>query len=541
MTRYCPHPLAAAIVATLLAVPTLAADTDGDGIPDDQEVAATRDINYKDNDVYLDATLFVKQQYRDFFSREGDSTGITSWVNTISPGNSSRATVSSAFLTSAEYLGTVAPIVRLYSAAFVRIPDYGGLSYWITEYQKAPNSTTFTSIASFFASSTEFTTTYGALSNQAFVTLLYQNVLNRSPDSGGLAYWTGLLDSGTSRGSVLTGFSESAEYQIKTATAAQVVGAYAAMLRRAPTTDEYNSAIASLNAGTTLASVLENTVIGSTEYRLRFLPALNTGELTLDNCTTSIASDAPEFFKRYFRCVTITMSGSDVVITSNVRPPHRSAYYSTTNANYAPFDTGRGTVYRKNPNSVSTTATQTLTITGSPVSRGLTITTSLVDQSAGTSSFEYTKAPGGISPNGVGQFHGVAAPGDSITNELYTFDGIGGHPQNTGIYHYHGIARGALEAMAKNGYSSNTAPGGGDAELYGIMCDGTVILGCKGLDGVAPDPSTLDAQNGKVGDIKGKDGTVYFTNRYHVYACASFTGGKARVLSPEIQYYSSCR
>jgi Domain of unknown function (DUF4214)/RTX calcium-binding nonapeptide repeat (4 copies) len=45
------------------------------------------------------------------------------------------------------------------------------------------------------------------------VTLLYQNVLGRAPDAGGLASWKNLLDAGTqTRTQVVTGFSESAEY-----------------------------------------------------------------------------------------------------------------------------------------------------------------------------------------------------------------------------------------------------------------------------------------------------------------------------------------
>ena len=65
----------------------------------------------------------------------------------------------------------------------------------------------------------------------------------------------------------------------------------------------------------------------------------NPGERTLDNCQTNIAQDAPAFFKNYFRCVNVSMSGSSVVITSQSLPPHRSAYYGASHPNYEPFDT----------------------------------------------------------------------------------------------------------------------------------------------------------------------------------------------------------
>jgi Domain of unknown function (DUF4214)/RTX calcium-binding nonapeptide repeat (4 copies) len=51
------------------------------------------------------------------------------------------------------------------------------------------------------------------------VTLLYNNVLDRAPDSGGLAGWVASLNGGNSRENVVNGFSESAEYQGNTAVA----------------------------------------------------------------------------------------------------------------------------------------------------------------------------------------------------------------------------------------------------------------------------------------------------------------------------------
>jgi hypothetical protein len=100
---------------------------------------------------------------------------------------------------------------RLYQAAFDRTPDLGGLGYWINSLDQG---TSLTQAASFFVVSPEFTTTYGNLDNQQFATQLYENVLHRAPDAGGLAFWQGQLDQGTmSRAQVLVGFSESPENQ----------------------------------------------------------------------------------------------------------------------------------------------------------------------------------------------------------------------------------------------------------------------------------------------------------------------------------------
>ena len=110
--------------------------------------------------------------------------------------------------------GSTGTVYRLYRAALNREPDRGGLEHWsrVVDLGRTPES-----VAADFLSSTEFQNTYGALDNAAFVTLLYQNVLHRAPDAGGLSGWVNSLDAGNSRASVLLGFSQSSEF--KTATA----------------------------------------------------------------------------------------------------------------------------------------------------------------------------------------------------------------------------------------------------------------------------------------------------------------------------------
>jgi streptogramin lyase len=56
----------------------------------------------------------------------------------------------------------------------------------------------------------EFTTSRSP--HQQYVVAVYEDVLGRAPDSGGLAYWTNLLDTGTAISSVAESISHSAEY-----------------------------------------------------------------------------------------------------------------------------------------------------------------------------------------------------------------------------------------------------------------------------------------------------------------------------------------
>jgi hypothetical protein len=86
-------------------------------------------------------------------------------------------------------------VYMLYKAAFNRAPDAGGMGYWLA--QKDGGSNIVTSIAQGFVNSAEFVAKYGSNpSNSSYVNNLYQNVLGRSGEAGGVTYWTGEMDAG---------------------------------------------------------------------------------------------------------------------------------------------------------------------------------------------------------------------------------------------------------------------------------------------------------------------------------------------------------
>ncbi|HMJ75932.1 MAG TPA: DUF4214 domain-containing protein, partial [Iamia sp.] len=120
-------------------------------------------------------------------------------------------------------------IIRLYNAYFDRNADHAGLDYWfdkITNDGKSINT-----VSSSFAASAEFTTLYGQLSNAQFVTLVYQNVLDRNPKPADHAYWKGQLDQGIiNRGRLMTLFSESPEYKGLSKGIVQAADVYDAMI-----------------------------------------------------------------------------------------------------------------------------------------------------------------------------------------------------------------------------------------------------------------------------------------------------------------------
>jgi len=100
----------------------------------------------------------------------------------------------------------------LYQAAFNRVPDLGGLGFWIRALDAGVS---LVSVARDFLTSAEFVKTYGSnLSDEQFVDLMYHNILHREPDAGGAAFYLNALHAGGPRASVLSSISESIENQI---------------------------------------------------------------------------------------------------------------------------------------------------------------------------------------------------------------------------------------------------------------------------------------------------------------------------------------
>ncbi len=164
---------------------------------------------------------FVTLLYHNVLHRAPDAGGLGLWVNQLNSG-ASRESIVTGFSESVEFAKAsdgewhVGEIYRLYSATLDRQPDDVGFVGWVGGLD---NGLGILDVAAGFVGSTEFVTKYGALDNTGFVTLLYNNVLDRAPDADGLANWLNVLASGTSRTTVVVGFSDSSEFISKTTNA----------------------------------------------------------------------------------------------------------------------------------------------------------------------------------------------------------------------------------------------------------------------------------------------------------------------------------
>lgn len=169
---------------------------------------------------------FVTLLYNNVLDRAPDDNGLANWTSQLDGGRS-RESVVVGFSNSAEFRqnteedanafarGHLATewtddVFRLYQATLGRNPDKAGMLNWTDQLA---NGTPFLTVVDGFVRSQEFQNTYGALDDQAFVTLLYNNVLDRAPDDAGLANWTGFLANGGTREHVVRGFSQSQEFK----------------------------------------------------------------------------------------------------------------------------------------------------------------------------------------------------------------------------------------------------------------------------------------------------------------------------------------
>ncbi|MFV0522896.1 MAG: DUF4214 domain-containing protein [Acidimicrobiales bacterium] len=172
----------------------------------------------------LNNAQFVDLVYRNVLGRGPDPSGFTYWNGRLAAGLS-RGALMAGFSDSAEMVartGTASPdsvaraeVYRLYVATFLRFPDAAGLGYWTDQRNRGVG---LDAIAGEFVRSAEFQAAYGSLPDAQFVDLLYANVMTRGADAGGRDYWSGRLAGGLSRGSMLVGFSQSAEFVLATGT-----------------------------------------------------------------------------------------------------------------------------------------------------------------------------------------------------------------------------------------------------------------------------------------------------------------------------------
>jgi hypothetical protein len=105
------------------------------------------------------------------------------------------------------YVNILLPLLRAYEAAFNRKPDSGGLDYWVGQ---VTGGASLLSVYDTFAATSESQTLYaGAPQPEHFFRAAAASIENRLLSTGDITWYTGLANSGWTRGRFLQSFAES--------------------------------------------------------------------------------------------------------------------------------------------------------------------------------------------------------------------------------------------------------------------------------------------------------------------------------------------
>lgn len=137
-------------------------------------------------DHFTDAE-FVAAQYQDFLGRLPTDAELQAKVDQLLAGTTTRLQLVEDMLADPEFAGPLEGAVQAYEAAFGRMPDRDGLRWWVAQRR---HGATVADLADDLMSSHEYATHDELLTDQEYVTELYENVLGRPADPVGLAYWT---------------------------------------------------------------------------------------------------------------------------------------------------------------------------------------------------------------------------------------------------------------------------------------------------------------------------------------------------------------
>jgi hypothetical protein len=165
---------------------------------------------------------YVSAVYKNVLGRTADSAGLAAWSAQLDSGLP-RSVFVQQIDHSAEYFATI--ITPAYAHYLGRIPDNTGMSFWISEMQ---NGLSDEQLEASFIGSAEFYQTSGGTA-KGWVDAMYRDLLGRSPDSAGEAFWIQGLDQGASRAGVAYGFAVSTEREGQ-----RITGDYQKYLGRLP-------------------------------------------------------------------------------------------------------------------------------------------------------------------------------------------------------------------------------------------------------------------------------------------------------------------
>jgi hypothetical protein len=198
----------------------------------------------------------INMVYSDVLGRTASAAEQAAWVAAQSSGMVSASQVIAAIVNSPEAQDYSWDVVRLYQAAFGRVPDPAGFTADVDFLDPAMYGPGMVlQLAQAFVASAEFQSDYGTPTTTAtlttFIEAVYQNVLGRT---GSIAEVNAWLATGESAAQILIGFSNSAEFQADANPAVMSLLTINALAETITTGGLFQTAITGASSGQTSAA-----------------------------------------------------------------------------------------------------------------------------------------------------------------------------------------------------------------------------------------------------------------------------------------------
>jgi YVTN family beta-propeller protein len=244
----------------------------------------------------------VSHYYRSILRRDADAGGKAFWQSEASRLQSIGANVNEAwfamaqfFYFSAEYAAFARThpefVTDLYNTFFNRVPDAGGLNFWVGQINSGMPREVILAAFMFSAEFNTFTQAiFGNTAARAEIDVVmdfYRGLLARTPDQGGFDHWVGQFRVAQCAGagavyaqveSISASFADGPEYGAKGRTNAQYVGdLYNSILRRGGDLQGVSFWIGQLDAATMSRTQVRQTFIASAEFQGRVTAIVNQG------------------------------------------------------------------------------------------------------------------------------------------------------------------------------------------------------------------------------------------------------------------------
>jgi len=253
-------------------------------------------------------------------------------------------------------------------------------------------------------------------------------------------------------------------------------------------------------------------LLNKTLRHLAFLMPLLFGmacseEETTPTTPTNPTSDTtvPAVYKKIYGASSITSDGTFITIKTNGVPDHKSPYFATGNSLYIAYSgtTFRGYNFAKNPNSI----VEQSVIYKIPI-----------NPKAATTKSATPLGRIGVALNGVPFFNQYAGPNNQeLTGEMASFDQFYGHPQQSGVYHYH------VEPLHLTQVKSTKSG------LMGFLMDGFPVYGPQEENGTTVTNASLDVYHGHTHATVDFPSGIY---HYHFTTVAPYLNGNGYYGTP---------